>query len=74
MKPEAITTTDNILTLSNLLIDGDFLVTSALSGIVLHDTRTDGGDIMPDLAVCPVSWMHHHDGILNINIIPTWEQ
>ena len=60
--------------LNDLLIDGDFVVKSADTGVVLHDTRTDGGDVPPDLALCPVSWMHHRDGILTIDIIPTWEQ
>jgi len=60
--------------LNDLLLDGDFIVKSAITGDVLHDTRSDGGDVMPDLATCPVSWMHHHDGILTIDVIPTWEQ
>ena len=67
-------TADGIaVTLNDILIDGDFLVKDANTGDTYHDTRVDGGDVPPDLALCPVSWMHHHDGVLTIDIIPTWE-
>ena len=60
--------------LNDLLIDGNIVVRSANTGDILHDTRTDGGDVPPDIATCPVSWMHIFDGILTIDVVPTWEK
>lgn len=62
----------NYITLNDVPFYGHFILTADGTDTVLHDSRTDGGDVPPLLTIAPVVSITIEDGIFHIDVMSKW--
>ena len=63
----------NYITINEVPFYGHFTLTEYGTDNVLHDSRTDGGDVPPLMCIAPVTAITIDDGIFRIEIMTEWK-